>query len=49
MKNSSLSSLKKKMPKRPRAIQSAYYAVIVEGRRQVIYHYSGEPLKGKLS
>ncbi len=41
---------KKKKPKSRYgyAITDAYYAVIIRGRRFVIWHYSGQPLQGRI-
>jgi len=44
----------KKKPPKPknkqvRAICSAFYAVVINGRRYIIYHNSGEVLKGELA
>lgn len=31
------------------AIASAYYAVVIRGRRFVIWHNSGQPLQGRIN
>lgn len=36
------------IPKMPRAIVSAKYAVIIGGKREVVFHRAGEPLKGRI-
>lgn len=36
------------VPNAERAVTSGSYAVIVAGRRMLVEHKSGEPLKGKL-
>ena len=30
------------------AISDAYYAVVLRGRRFIIWHYSGQPLQGRI-
>lgn len=39
----------KKIPNKSRAVCAGFYAVIINGRRFVIWHYSGQPLKGEIA